>query len=161
MHIFLQRGITWLLFIPLLSGALAECSEPAAIPTQPSDTFVPTIVSGKAFIDQQTAIDLATALASAGDGHVSGALETPQHIQATLASLDATQARLASEGWIVHLPDTADSMVWSVTMDGTWKLVGGPPPPPLTPTVARHLFSRFLVIIDAQTGKPLLTRPRQ
>lgn len=131
--------------------------------THPEQSVRPIVTEAPigAFISQQTAIEIATKQASIGDGHISGAAEPLKNIQATLIPITTAQAQLESSGWVGNLPETADVMVWVITMDGAWTLEGGPAPP-LTPqpTISSPRFTHYLVILNAQTGKVLFTTAR-
>lgn len=154
---------TNLLFITLMVAImLAACSKMSTKQIQSPTSTGPETVHSDVFIDEQSAIDIASKLASVGDGHISGSTTSPQYIQSFLAPLSTTRVRLASEGWTINLPDTSNKMVWSVIMQGTWNLTGGPPPSlSPTPTILRPLFTRLLIIINAQTSEVLLTVPKK
>lgn len=143
---------------------MGACDETATvtIPTEIKKSTTDGITTPTGgFISEQTAIAIATKIASVGDGHVSGTREPPKNIQAIFASLAAARVQLVSDGWTDNLPAASDVMVWFVTMDGTWMLTGGPLPPMTpVPTIPTPQFTHYLVILDAQTGKVLFTTPR-
>jgi hypothetical protein len=101
-------------------------------------------------------MDTARQIAMRGEHYLGGAEEPLRNLQAELVSLTIAHQRLIAQGWPASVAEPSDRMVWLVTMEGTWKLIGGPPEP-LTPvpTNVPQDFHYLVVFLDAQTGEEI------
>ena len=100
------------------------------------------------FISEQQARD--TALKSSDQSHLR-MLEPPSNVRAELLTLETARKQLAqtSDPAGGYAPGT---MVWLVTMKGTWMISGGPPTPQGASQAPQEAFHSFAIIIDAKTG---------
>ncbi len=106
------------------------------------------------FISEQQARVIA--VRSSISGHFR-ATEPPSILQAELMPLGVAEKRLAQNGDSDRAqPPTA--MVWLVTLEGTWTLVGGPPTPTGASPVPQSIFHHYAIILDARTGEPISER---
>jgi hypothetical protein len=152
--------------VPFLAALLLACNplpgngqRVTSIPllTVPSAIASPVgTVSTEGFISETTAIDTARQIAMRGDGHLGGAVGSLTHLHAERASLATAQQRLAAQGWPSSGTEASDRMIWFVTMEGTWMLIGGPAAP-ITPVPASppDEFHYLVVFLDAKTGADL------
>jgi hypothetical protein len=148
---------------PIIAAVLLACTPLA--PSEQSATSIPQVALPAAipsplptartdgFISETTATDTARQIALRGEHYLGGAVAPPTNLHAELASLATAQQRLVAQGWPSSVAEPSDRMVWFVTMEGTWKLIGGPPEP-LTPvpTSPPQDFHYLVVLLDAKTG---------
>ncbi len=98
-------------------------------------------------IGREQAIAAAVRIASQSAPEISGALVTPQNIQAEQITLKEAMQRMGSQ---MQLPTSyrADTPVWIVTMDGLWASEAQAPGVAATQIPYHHYF----VILGASTG---------
>jgi hypothetical protein len=101
-------------------------------------------------ISRQAAIDIALRIASTSHPEMSGALATPENVQAELTTLVTATRRLTGSDSVGtgYSPDMA---VWLVTMDGTWTDEFPRP----TDMPAPEPYHHYGVILNASSGESI------
>lgn len=110
-------------------------------------------------INQAQAFD--AAIQGCQRGHIRQ-IDLPRPVEAQLMGFKQAESILncpkAECSQNVPTLDPAEAIVWLVTLEGRWQLVGGPMPPPtptgypLNPTSTPSYFRHCRTIVDAVTG---------
>jgi hypothetical protein len=101
-------------------------------------------------ISRQAAIDSALRISSESHPEISGALTTPEAVQAELTTLvTATQRLTGSDS--VGTGYSPDMAVWLITMDGIWTDEFPRP----TDRPAPEPYHHYGVILDASSGESI------
>jgi hypothetical protein len=148
----MMRYVIWsLLLIWLTSCTGLVHKEPIALEITTESLLAPA----RTLITEQAAIETAVMMASQTQPEISGARVLPHNIQAKQTTL---MAALQSIGGSFEPGTTHDPsmLVWIVTMEGEWtnefpRPADIAPPPP---------YTRYIVILDARTGRSIMTAAR-
>ena len=110
------------------------------------------------FISHEEAIDTALQIARAPQPELSPALTEPTNVQAERMRLMDAVRRLDETTELDVGPYDKETMVWLVTMDGTWALAA--PHQPGAPEPEQELFHYYAIILDATSGSTIMASAR-
>jgi len=110
--------------------------------------ITPQPLTTSGLINRQAAIDAALKIASSSMPEVSGALVTPQVVQAHQMTLgDALRLHQDTTPMNGY---SSDTLVWVVILEGLWASEANAPD--ATPSITQQPFHSYTIILDAKTG---------
>lgn len=111
------------------------------------------------FITREEAIDIALQIARAPQPELSGSLTEPTNVQAERMRLIDALRRLDETTELGAGPYDKETMVWLVTMEGTW--MSEFPHQPGAPEPEQEPYRHWAIVLDATSGTTImgLARP--
>lgn len=110
------------------------------------------------FITREEAIDIALQIARAPQPELSGSLTEPTNVQAERLRLIDALRRLDETTELGAGPYDKETVVWLVTMEGTW--ASAFPLPPGAPEPEQEPYRHYAIVFDATSGTAIMALAR-